>query len=1015
MNFTNLHCHSYFSLLDGLSSPEQIAKRCADLGQTACALTDHGSVSGAVAFIKACRKYNIKPILGIEAYVTKSKADIKDKTNIVSHQIILAKNLKGWYNLIKLVSNSNDHENFYYKPRIDIDMMAKFCDDNMISFSGHLGSTIHHRINDIKYAENYIKIMKDIFGKDNFFLEVQLIDSKNNKEAVILADQVRNIANRTNTPCVATADCHYPTKEDSSYHQILLCSSIQTTLPEINRKRSNGEKIGLDSFFNSQQFYIPSGEDVVEAGNTPQESVNSCIIAEKCESYDITGPPRLPKFQWTQGMSENDYLRHLCREGWRKKYKEDWDKNVYGDRVKEELAVFEKANLAGYFLIVQDYVNWAKNQGWLIGPGRGCLSPDTHILTSNGIYKNIKDINIGDKVYTLDGNENVVQQKFIYDCNEELISINTFYGNYNDIKLTKDHKILVEKFQHVDNYENLSDNTKKSIKRYKEPVGNLIWIEAKDLKKNDWLVVPKLKTKDLEYQFDLKKYCDNIDTRYDENFVYYEPNNKLCKVKTFSKKMSRIIKLDNDFAKILGIFTGDGWINFSAKNKIGFAFNNDINSVKYKNIQFVINYFKNLGCEIGIYKSKNKKLTQIIILHKCIYHLFKDIFNDYNSSKTKHVPYFIFNCNKDIISSFLTGYLESDGYEDKNKIVFSTISIRLSNEIKALCLFLGIPSSISIENRIGQKNIKNISYVIRCPLNKIFGSRNSKIKYVYRDFENFILIKVKNVKTINNTCNKVYDIQIENQHNYLTSCGIVHNSVGGCLVAYLLNITNIDPIQYGLMFHRFYNEGRNTEDRVSLPDIDVDFPITKRKLVIDYLRQKYCAERVCQMATFGRLQGRGALKEVLRIYNACDFETMNKITAKIPQEHEIDDQLKETKETSILRWTLQNEPDILKDWCSLDENGNVVGDYGIYVERAIKIEGVYKSQGKHAAGVVISSEKLDDVCPMIHDKNSSEKIAGMSMEDLESMGHVKLDILGVAALDKLQAVNNLLRFGKIGD
>ena len=243
---------------------------------------------------------------------------------------------------------------------------------------------------------------------------------------------------------------------------------------------------------------------------------------------------------------------------------------------------------------------------------------------------------------------------------------------------------------------------------------------------------------------------------------------------------------------------------------------------------------------------------------------------------------------------------------------------------------------------------------------------------------------------------------------WLIGCG--RGSAAGCLISYLLNITSIDPIKYELLFSRFYNRGRNTKDHISLPDIDIDFPITKRQYVIDYLRTKYGKDRVCQMATFGRLQGRGALKEVLRVNNVCDFETMNLITKNLPQEAEINDQMEESDETSIIRWTLQNEPQDLIDWCKMDEEGNLSGEYAQFFEQAIRLEGTYKSQGKHAAGVIVAAEPLDKVCPMIRDKNSDEKIAGMNMGDLESMGHVKLDILGVVVLDKLMKTNDLLKF-----
>ena len=130
MNFVPLHCHSHFSLLDGLSQPKQMAERCAELEMPACALTDHGSISGAADFMTQMKKKGIEPIIGCEFYVTELGANLKDKSNLVSHQVILAKNLKGWYKLIQLVSASNDKDRFYYKPRIDVEMMEKYCDDN---------------------------------------------------------------------------------------------------------------------------------------------------------------------------------------------------------------------------------------------------------------------------------------------------------------------------------------------------------------------------------------------------------------------------------------------------------------------------------------------------------------------------------------------------------------------------------------------------------------------------------------------------------------------------------------------------------------------------------------------------------------------------------------------------------------------------------------------------------------------------------------------------------------------
>ena len=164
------------------------------------------------------------------------------------------------------------------------------------------------------------------------------------------------------------------------------------------------------------------------------------------------------------------------------------------------------------------------------------------------------------------------------------------------------------------------------------------------------------------------------------------------------------------------------------------------------------------------------------------------------------------------------------------------------------------------------------------------------------------------------------------------------------------------------------------------------------------------------MLTFGRLQGRSALKEVLRISDVCSFSEMNEITKSIPDEAAISDQLQEMDEDerSIIRWALINNADDLRDFCFINDNGDLDGDYAEFFKQAIEIEGTFKTQGKHAAGVVISAEPLHKVCPMVNQRSGGEKIAGLEMADLEALGHVKFDVLGLTLLDKLMHIQDFL-------
>ena len=621
MNYIPLHVHSHFSLLDGLSQPEQIAERCKEIGAVACALTDHGNIAGAVKFYSAMKKANIKPILGCELYVCEQDPKIQDKDNkSLSHFIVLAQNYNGWLDLIKIVSESNKPEHYYHKPRLDLHTIAKINTGNLIAITGHLGSTLADSIlNKYELKEDWLEIgkkhvyfLKEIF-QDKVFLEAQLIDKSNLPVQELLTNAIRKIAQDTNTKVICTPDAHYCKKEDAIDQRVLLCNNLKTTFPEISRKISNDEEAPLSCFFISENYHIPSQEEIKEL-HTVEEIENTNYVADLIENYNILSKPKLPPFQCPKNMNPDEYLRELCRIGWRDKINPVIDKNnqeEYLNRIKYELDVLQGAGLSSYFLIVQDIVNFVRKNNWLPGPGRG--------------------------------------------------------------------------------------------------------------------------------------------------------------------------------------------------------------------------------------------------------------------------------------------------------------------------------------------------------------------------------------------------------------------SAAGCLVSYLIGITSIDPIKYGLLFDRFYNAGRNSADHISMPDIDVDVPIDKREQIIDYIKNKYGYDKVSQMITFNTIKGRGALKDVLRVYGNISFEEMNKITKNIPDEAKIADELQEMKEetgeSSIIRWALENNVDKLKEWCYIDDDGELQGPLAKRFEQAIRLEGTKSNQSKHAAGIAISSDPLNQICPMVYDSKNKQLIAGMEMQDLENIGIIKFDILGVAMLDKIMTIRFLLQQG----
>lgn len=617
-----LHCHSMYSLLDGLSKPKNIAKRCLDIGATSCALTDHGNIAGAVKFYTEMKQNGIKPILGCELYLCDKDPSIQDESNRdLSHFLVLAKNLQGWKNLIRLVSESNRPDFYYYKPRLNLERLAAFCDGNLIGICGHLGSLIADKIvtnNTISKdwentGINTINRLKDIFGANNLFLEAQLMDMENTPIQKELTDIIRELGRKTNTKVVCTPDAHYSEKHEAIDQRILLCNNLKTTLPDIGRKISNNEAIPMGCFFTSDNFHILSQEEISNL-HTEEEIENTNLVDSLCEEYNILNKPLLPPFPCPDNMNPDEYLRQLCRNGWKSRIQNHVDEDKqpeYVDRIKYELEVLQGAGLSSYFLIVQDIVNYVRSNRWLPGPGRG--------------------------------------------------------------------------------------------------------------------------------------------------------------------------------------------------------------------------------------------------------------------------------------------------------------------------------------------------------------------------------------------------------------------SAAGCLVSYLVGITSIDPIIYNLMFDRFYNAGRNSKDNISMPDIDMDVPINKRENIIEYIKNQYGGDKVSQMITFNTMKGRGALKDVLRVYGNVSFEEMNKITKNIPDEAKIADELQEMKEetgeSSIIRWALENSPDKLKEWCYIDNNNELQGPLAKRFEQAIRLEGTKSNQSKHAAGIAISSVPLKESCPMVYDNKNDQLIAGMEMQDLEAIGIIKFDVLGVAMLDKIMTIQELLTTG----
>ena len=353
--FTHLHVHTEYSLLDGASKIPELVAYAKELGMDSLAITDHGVMYGAVEFYQECTKAGIKPIIGCEVYLAKgSHLDMTEKTRY--HLILLAENDIGYHNLMKIVSKGQ-LEGFYYKPRVDKDILRAYS-EGIICLSACIAGEVPRLINsgNMDGARRCVQEYIDIFGKDNYFLEIQNHDIPEEKTA---AEGLRQLAQEFGIGLVATNDLHYVRREDAEAQDVLLC--IQTT--------SNVDDPGRMRFPNDS-FYLKSAEEMAELfGGYPEALENTCRIADRCNVKLEFGHLLLPEFPVPEGFDAVSYLRHLCEEALPERY-EVVDETVR-KRLDFELDIINTMGYACYFLIVWDFINYCRSHDIPVGPGRG--------------------------------------------------------------------------------------------------------------------------------------------------------------------------------------------------------------------------------------------------------------------------------------------------------------------------------------------------------------------------------------------------------------------------------------------------------------------------------------------------------------------------------------------------------------------------------------------------------------------------------------------------------------------
>ncbi len=366
MSFVHLHLHSQFSLLDGANRLDDVLGAASDAGMPAMALTDHGNMFGAIDFYNKAKKHGIKPIIGIEAYVASGSRKERTRASARNnHLVLLARNATGYRNLIRLTSRSF-LDGFYYKPRIDKELLREHA-EGLIGLSACLKGEINETIlsNQVEEAEVKVREFADIFGQENYFLELQdhgIPDQRSANEVL------RDLSRRTGVGTVVTNDCHYLRQDDSFAHDVLLCIGTQRLLTDPDRLR-----------YASDQFYLKGLDEMSRVFPKDAAAIdNTLAIAERCNLEIENGEFHLPEFPVPESYSLSSYFEERVWGGLEERLEEarrrnraDRDPELYKARLRSEIEIIQKMGFEGYFLIVWDFIRYAREEGIPVGPGRG--------------------------------------------------------------------------------------------------------------------------------------------------------------------------------------------------------------------------------------------------------------------------------------------------------------------------------------------------------------------------------------------------------------------------------------------------------------------------------------------------------------------------------------------------------------------------------------------------------------------------------------------------------------------
>ncbi len=950
-------------MLDGAARLKELVRGSEQMGMPALAITDHGNLFGAYEFYRTAKGSAVKPIIGLEAYLTpkthrseRKRVQFGDGTGddvaskgAYTHMTMWASDNEGMHNLFRLSSLSS-LEGFFYKPRADRELLNRYA-KGMIATTGCPSGEVqtYLRLGQYNQAVESAAEFRDIFGEGNFYVE--LMDHGLDIETRVRSDLLR-LAKQLNLPLVATNDLHYVHASDAEDHDTLLCVSAGSNKDTPGRFKFDGNGYYLKSPAEMRQLF----------SNLPQACDSTLAIAERCTvSFEEGDGTYMPRFPVPAGETEASWFVKEVARGLERRFRGD----VPEYAVKQ--AEYETDVIAG--------------KGY-------CFPPETPVLMADGRWSPIESIAVGDEVtsistWDLRGKPATVEEIHTRTVDEELSVIRP-HGQFFPVRATDEHPFLVD---------------------------SKGWVAAKDVVPGDWLLLPQ-PARGSYRPFDLLGAAESAGWLIDR-----EPDGRMFRLalsphrapRRTTGSMPAAVEWSPGLMWLIGLWVAEGHLIDpdapTSPGQVGWTLHKDEATVE--RLRMTI---RDLGLgEPRTYEkaspaAPNHQGVTIMLTNHPLALLLKELVGC--GVRQKRLHSWISTVPDLGIRAFIDGWRDGDGHTDRSRVGITTVNAELSRQLRTLLLSIGQWATIE---RSPSQRAYRVNWI---PL-------RTKAPYNARLVDGRWWVRVSTTSREHYT-GDVHNLTVSGDHTYVAEGVAVHNcgyflvvadfinwakrngirvgpgrgSGAGSMCAYAMGITDLDPVPHGLIFERFLNP-----ERPSMPDFDVDFDERRRGEVIRYVTEKYGDDRVCQIVTYGTIKAKQAIKDAGRVLG-MPFSLGERLTkAYTPPVQGKDVSLADVFNPEHERYAEGGE---------FRELYNAEPEVKLVVDTARGIEGLKRQWGVHAAGVIMSSEPLMDVIPVMKREQDGQIITQFDYPSCESLGLVKMDFLGLRNLTILDdAVRNV--------